>query len=281
MRKLIEKIKEVTGITNTLNKEELDEVILVYQMGKVGSRTVENSIRKVIGNRKAEIIHIHEIGGDYRKKYRSNYFFYAKSSKERIRLYLGYIVRKVYKHRFLSLVYKAKRVKIISLVREPIGRNVSALFQAYEFMNEGRQKNTEFDLNMLSKLFYEKVDHSAPEKWFDYEMKPNFGIDVYTEPFDFDNGYKVYTNGKVELLVVRLEDLEKNQKIIGDFLDLNEFKIVNKNIGEKKWYSQIYNKFKRQFKPTKEYLDNVLNTNYAKHFYTKDEIQRIYSKYGY
>lgn len=178
----------------------------------------------------------------------------------------------------MDLLSSKEEVNIITIVRDPISRNISSLFQAFEFMKEGKYK-TEFNIREFDKLFYAKVDHQAPEKWFDYELKNNFGIDIYNYEFDIRKKHLVIKEGNLKLLIIRLEDFKELEKVMADFLCINNFELINKNVSEVKWYSEVYESFKRNFKPSKEYLDKYLNTKFTKHFYSEAEINKIYKKY--
>src|SRR6056297_3646022 len=86
---------------------------IIYQMGKVGSSSIEHSADR-------SVAHIHTFALTV-----SRYFI-----KKKLNLldYMQYILKQL-----LLRIYKLRGDKrIITLVREPVARNVSCLFQALE-----------------------------------------------------------------------------------------------------------------------------------------------------
>jgi hypothetical protein len=116
--------------------------------------------------------------------------------------------------------------------------------------------------------------------WYDTQMKPVFDIDVYAQPFPHHQGHEIY-HGKnnSRLLVLRLEDLNRvGQKVLGDFLDLEQFELVQANVSEQKGYADLYREFKKLPLPA-SYLEKMYSSTYARHFYTDEEIHSFYQKW--
>ena len=87
---------------------------------------------------------------------------------------------------------------VISPIREPVRRNISAYFENY-------YKPYKMTMNK----FIDKYIHHESLLWFDRHLKPVWGIDVYAEPFDKEQGWQIYEGEQVKLLVIRLEDFDK------------------------------------------------------------------------
>ena len=67
--------------------------------------------------------------------------------------------------------------------------------------------------------------------------------------------------------------------LLGNFLNIGKLELVSSNVGTDKWYSEMYKRFKRNFKPTEEYLNIMYDSKYIKHFYTDKEIESFKNKW--
>ena len=169
---------------------------------------------------------------------------------------------------------------IISLVRDPIARNIATLFQVLSgFVPDWRERyaNGKLDVRELQEwLINTSIINDSPNQWFDMQIKqiPAFGIDVYAEPFPKELGYKIYPGTScARLLLIRMENLnECAERAMYEFLGLKNFTIHNTNIGEDKDYAALYRAFKQTPLPL-EYVRKIYDTKFARHFYTELELE--------
>ena len=124
--------------------------VFVFQMGKVASSSIFDSLGRQYAG---PVGHAHHIGED------------------------NWVSVLLY-----DWAKAGNALKIISPVREPIGRNISEFFQLYEDYTGTRPDKLEYTVEELTTLFLDKVDHEVPLQWFDTMIKPNFDIDVYATP---------------------------------------------------------------------------------------------------
>jgi hypothetical protein len=103
---------------------------------------------------------------------------------------------------------------------------------------------------------------------------------VFEEEFPTDKGYRIYGNDRVDLLVIRLENLSDCVgKAFKEFLDLREFELVNTNIAAEKAYARLYEAFKRDVVIDPAYADKLYNSRYMRTFYNEAEIERARIKW--
>jgi len=179
------------------------------------------------------------------------------------------------KHRILP----KKPIKIITCVRNPIDRNRSAFFEAFKYHTGVDSSSWDGDLETLKTLYYEKMNHYYPIEWFDKEMKAMTGIDVYSLPFDKEAGYTRSQIENIDLLILRTDlDDEIKSQIIGQFLDCSSFQLTNSNQGNEKPYADLYRQFKENVYFDKKYLESLLDTRFAKHFFSEEEIMATINK---
>lgn len=223
-----------------------NEVYLIYQMGKVGSTSVYESL---LEKSSVPVFQLH-----------------------RFRLVPGTFVsrgawktfqRKLWA-RTLYFLVKNKNIKILSLTRKPVARNVSDYFQTLDhYLEVNNLKASSVTLDELKMIFYGQYPHFSSVYWFDEQVKKVFGIDVYS-----GEGFR-FSRDNVQMLVVRMEDLEEKQKEISDFFSVPGLAVRGSNTAEKKWYAQLYLDFKKEGL-SKEYYDLMNSSRYYKKFYKGD-----------
>jgi hypothetical protein len=170
----------------------------------------------------------------------------------------------------LHQLNKLPKIKIITLVREPIGRNLSAFYQNLNKLNQIKFDGVPFLTEELWELYMKSGKASFILNWFDQELSKNFGIDAYSKPFP-ECGFTTFENEKAEVLLMKhsLDDVEKSQ-LIGEFTGLNNFTLGHqKNTSAQKWYGRDYEHAKKSGFP-RWYVHKMLDSKYTKHFYLND-----------
>lgn len=220
-----------------------DEIILIYQPAKVASSTVYKSI----SNYGRYALHCHmldNIGED------------------------GDSLRKL---------LELKSGKIICLVRDPVGRQIAAMWQN---IHQVYRYSVEADFAEIEAYFFPEHFVGGEFGWFDRELKKVFNIDVFEYPFDQEKGYSIIQKGNIEVLLMKMEKLNDLEAVIGEFLSIENFKLDNQNVGSEKPYRFAYRDYKANFKLPKEVLDNVYVKNeHTKHFYSEQERGIFYNKW--
>jgi hypothetical protein len=116
--------------------------------------------------------------------------------------------------------------------------------------------------------------------WFDREMAPAFGIDVYAHAFAAHQGYQIYRAERADLLLMRLEDLDScAARAFKEFLGIDEFSVTKRNIASGKYYADVYEEFKRTVILPEPYIDRICSAKSVRHFYTADELDQFKAIY--
>lgn len=235
------------------------DTILVWQPGKVGSTSIVKSLER----EKIPYAHLHclsfvnwldsEIYNSYGIQH-----YWEKKPIEKLRI-----------------MQDLEKIKIISLVRDPIARSVADYFEGLGGMYS-RFGDTGKDLCQDMDDYIEKEARVGESgyifEWFNYEIKEFFGIDVYQYDFDREKGYQLIIKDNIELLLIKTEKLTDYQEILGRFVGVEKFELVNDNVGNQKIYKYAYNEAKQSIKIP----DHIINFYYRgnkcmDHFYTEDE----------
>lgn len=253
----------------------------MYQMGKVGSSTVKASLRAAMPER--IIYHVHALTEPElafaEETFRENW---SERPANPHTLWESQHLLETLR----SSDRAAESRQIVTLVRDPIARNVSAFFEIMDvqlgFGYEERLRAVGLTevVGELERFFWEEFpDHDLPLRWFDDQIKGVFGIDVFERPFDRARGYDIYENDAgVRLLVLKLERLsECVGAAMKEFLGLETFELVPKNVGEEKYYTDAYRRFLERVTVPEPYLDRMYGSRLARHFYEPEELAELRS----
>ena len=119
-----------------------------------------------------------------------------------------------------------------------------------------------------------------PTIWFREHFDPVIGTRFEKMRFDKDRGYSTFRKNGMDILVIRFEDLaETGPKVIGDFLDIQDFKMERHNISEQKEVGAMISKSIKHLDFSKEFLDRIYSTDYCSKFYTQKHITEFKNKY--
>lgn len=161
----------------------------------------------------------------------------------------------------------------VTPIREPVSRNISGFFQHVEKLYPNLSK---MGIGELKREFITTYNHLVPLVWFDEDFYPITGVDVYQ--YSFDKEKKYITIGDVLIFDSSLSNGAK-EKLLRNFLKNPQIKIKNAHVTSERWLGNIYTKFKQEVKLPIEYLDWMLNSKYAKHFFTDQELESIYRRW--
>ncbi len=253
------------------------EPILIYQMGKVGSTTIYETLKH--SGIENSIYHIHYLS---ERRIINAINTYENLDRSLVPMHL---------RRSRILVKKIDlqndKIKVIALTREPVGRVVSEFFQnIYYFSTETLSSKNKVDLNLAfekvnDRILSYDVDDEEAATWFDKEFKEALGIDIYNYSFDKNKGYEIIKDKNVECLIIKMEKLnEVGVAAINDFMpNSNILELVQTNIGSEKKFSEEQKKLKSLLNFDEQTLEYIYSSKYMKHFYTDEEITSFISKW--
>lgn len=229
---------------------EIDSDILVYQPGKVASKSVHKGLVQ-LGLRAG---HIHWLTR------------WAPPGRHQ---------------EYEELLHKALRgKKCITLVREPIARQISAFFESIgngTAFNKWPVQRSICDFGIqsaLGKFMLSTIGHDDLESWFENEFLPTTGIDVFRHPFDVERGYTIIRENGIEVLLMTMESLPSLEGVIGEFIGNNDFRLPKENVGAEKDYARLYQETLDTVEIPRESFDHYYKDNpLMKHFYSQADIE--------
>ena len=271
---LIKKMLQYTYV-NTVERVQIrlldfakNPPVFIYQMGKVGSSTVYRSLKK--NKLSNPVFHVHFLTFSGIKNAEKSH----KSIKSEPIPY----------HIQLSKLLRNKlnrssntKMKIITLVREPIGHEISGFFQNIKLLNanliadNGRINNDKALSFLENKIKKYNNKTGYIDTWFDNEIKAVFNIDVFDHPFDHIKGFCIVRQKNIDLLILRLEDLNRNfSRALTDFLSLKQpVEMIKTNIGKNKKYASVYQYVKKHIVIPESVCRKIYNSRFSTHFYNE------------
>jgi hypothetical protein len=236
-------------------------VFLVYTMGKVASMSVLGSIQNRLPHNTCFAMHfLNPVNLKKQEELLSESIYQRLHTKH---------ANKILKHLKDNT---NKKVKVVSIVREPVSQLISQLFQ-YKSM---------YDLEQLMNLGFENkyIDYDYGCNWITMELNTLTRMDVLSQPFNKEKGYEIYENGNISLLIMKFELLDcVFEKAMNEFTGVNGWKLELKNVSSSKEYAKEYHEFKSKVLIEKALLEYSYATPYSKHYYTEEEISSYKAAY--
>ena len=247
-------------------------IVLVYQMGKVGSTSIYGALQKTeVGHRLA---HVHVI---------------SDNIYETIQMHRDYGVKPLPSHLFVGRELNRKlksgvtrNFKIITMVRDPIATFVSGVFQNPSFFDlDDHEKMTENSVvEKLQELINSKDSYHWILSWFDEEIKTVFGLDVYTIDFDKNVGWGLHESESLGLLLVQTEKIDSlPAETLESFIDSKVDMIAKHNVRKKVSKNASYSQVLSQLSVSQEVLDFVYDSKIARSFYSDNDIEKFRHKW--
>ena len=172
---------------------------------------------------------------------------------------------------------------VISLVRDPVARNVSTFF--YDKARILAETGEGYSDVLLQEFLISWDGHDRPLTWFQECFQAETGIDVYAEKFNRKRGWSVYETGSEwipgkRVLVIRTEDLQP--ELLAGMAALLEVQIIESVEGIERRgedavrYGEavggVYREFMRRAVMPEAYLERMYGSDYAKHFWYAKEL---------
>jgi RNAse (barnase) inhibitor barstar len=238
-------------VPNRGTQDLVEARIHLFQMGKVGSKSIERAIR---ATGYSDILpHLHwqnEIMVTY-----SDCFFTYEEIIQRS---------------------EASDLNFVAGVREPISRLLSGLFEATK---DPKSSLTVERLQAMTLLnSQDLLAELGPQielqlNWFDHKFYCD--LDIYSVPFNSEKGFLQVQNMNGyqarKAFVYRLDKLDTLWDSLSAFLNM-PFDQTHANRAEEKSGAEEYENVIKTLKFPIEYLQKVYSSKFCQHFFSQDEI---------
>jgi len=244
--------------------------ILVYQMGKVASASVYESLKN--GQKQHPVFHVHFLSD--KGLHESANHIRNRGMSLPGHWYLG----RALNNRLKKL--EGVRPITITLVRDPIARQISDVFQNirayFPKLAKGEFPPASEIVYFLERYFSEEMNKfDYAEWWLESEIGESFNINVLEQPFDAALGYSCVSNENTDLLIMTLESLncvfpQATKELLG-----LQVPLLESNFAADKNYSAVYREVRNRISLPRRLLESIYGRPFSLHFYTKDHLARF------
>ena len=230
--------------------------VIVYQMGKVASSSIYHSLQKYPDA--CHGFHTHILNPDrIRARDHGNKHPLLNPDKRNRR-----------SHDLSRYIIEPRHpAKIITLVRDPFARNISAFFENSASI-AAAPTDQDAAMEYLQKAFLAETNLSHADYWFKEEFNRALGLDIFAHEYDPARGWCRFSSAPYDVLVLdtSLPDEEKS-RCISEFVGIPEFQLDRHNTNPPGGRLELYQAFKAYIRLPKSVVDEVLNTCYSEHFF--------------
>jgi hypothetical protein len=264
--------------------------VLIYQMGKVGSTSVDFTLKA--SGFPHPILHVHQLDpqgiavtmAETRENLRRILDDRDLDASTRVMnaLFLRLVLREYRRNLALYSEVRCNRERIpwhiITLVRDPVAREISDFFFSLhrfpDLLAASGPARLERCLDALAGDLRSKLGAPSPWilAWFDLELAQVFGVDIYRFPFDPQRGYSILEQGNIRVLVLRLESLSQCfSEAMERFLGIRGLELINQNTAQQKDYHDLYRQVLPRVRLDAGLCRRIYDSKYCRHFYSAEE----------
>lgn len=171
------------------------------------------------------------------------------------------------------------KVKIITAVRDPIAKSISKM---YNFFGNLPSMCWLYDITCTDmQLIYDKhcFEYQKDAETF-FHLFGTHIVNILDFPFDKEKGYNIIQTGNIEIFIYQLEKLNTIAPNLFEWVGCPNAELINDNIGEEQWYSESYKLAKQSLKFSKDFMDYCYESEYVKHFYSDEDINKFKQKWS-
>lgn len=252
--------------------------VLVYQMAKVASTTVLHSIRHSRPGR--PVFHVHTLTSEGIETLGK---FYRWCRVPALPWAVHLLVSRFLVEQLQQGVTPG-RWKVVTLVRDPIARNLSLLFQlGPRLIPDFRDICADRTLDPVK--VFQSFERRFPAqvrclRWFDDELGRVFGVNPLAVPFDREAGHQVYRGSIADVLLIRTDRLnEVGAEALKSFLGLETFHWKRGKVGVGRANGRHYAELLDRIVLPPEYVDSFYESRETRHFFTPGELDLMRARW--
>ncbi len=169
-------------------------------------------------------------------------------------------------------------IRMVSLVREPIGFNLSnyTYFGRAYWMRTFWRTSPWRSTAWLMDHFLRTFPHESSSLWWQHEFKATTGIDVLDHGFDAASGWQRYTNDRFDCLVLRgdVPDAAK-ARVLNEWLGVSGITVERENANDTQSAPGVYERMKTAMSSQRDYVDRMLGLKASRVFFTPEQLAAI------
>jgi hypothetical protein len=247
-------------------------IVLLYQMPKTGSQTLQATLRSA--PLPIPVLRTHFLSQQNIKELRAGLASpntdsrWKQDAQEQLTLISKLSRALRLRKLLLACGVPIPRVLVISAVRDVFGTALSSIFENHRLLVPNLECLTPEKCRDL-------LSHPALcgqfQNWFDFELKANFAIDVYGVSFPTKTGHVILQNRLARALVYRFDYLPRMRPFLEKYLGHSIPSFVNVNLSRGKEYARQYDQAKRRVCLSEEVVTRELDSKLMRHFFSSQE----------
>jgi hypothetical protein len=254
------------------NERLFGRLVLIYQMPKVGSQTIEATLRRCSFPHPIE--RFHSLSPAIARTIQQG-LSSAKPEEDWKRdagqqlAAIGSLRSCIRRRKLLRLCgFAVPKLEVITGVRELIGLMLASIFENYRYFAPNYQSLT---IEKCREALLHPKTFKTIREWFDLELKSYVGLDVYQKEFPQALGYSIFEKPFARVLVYRFENFEILPSILSKFLGWSVPELASSNLGSSKDYSEQYRSVKEHLRLPADFVADLYGSRLMRHFYSEDE----------
>ena len=255
-------------------------LVLIYQMPKIGSQSIEATLREC--SFPHPVRRFHYLSPAITKTIRRGVASakpdptWKREANQQLNE-VREISRVIRLRRLLTtLGFDLPKLEVITGVRELIGLVLSSIFENYLYFAPSLEAMT---LERCREAILHPKTFKALRHWFDLELKPFIGVDVFKTTFPHEQGYMTYENQFARVLVYRFDALGNLTPVLRNFLGHDIPALVKANESSAKPYFRQYRFIRENLRLPAKFVRSLYEGNMMRHFYSDEERRRMQSKW--
>lgn len=237
--------------------------ILVFSLGKTGTSSLEDGLR---ASTRRPVVKAHNLS---RQGLRRRIKQERRSGNSR-----PHFLWRSEAMRADMLLRRARRWDVISVMRDPLARSVSAYF--YSQRASGDPVPTDPDYHGPRVEAFARRLHVLPD-WFSAELEPVTGIDAYAVPYPFDVGVLATTAGRWRSYVTRTEDLPMSGPRIIEYITEQETASLPRSNAQSA--DPAYTEFLASWRFDPGLCEELFSSRAVRHFYRPTEVNQMHERW--
>lgn len=245
--------------------------VLVFSGSKTGSSTAWNSLRR--SHLRRPVYHLHRLDEDMAERAKARMAEGKRPGVSAEDLRAITLLRN-------RLADEDVRFSVVTLIREPVARAVSSVFQRHDHtgIDMTSPDPTPDAIDATVALLHDMVPEliEANDLWFGHNLGGNFGLDVWDRPFDPEVGHARYDGDRYDLALIRLDRFDAvYHDALDSLLGRPVGPILRTNEAQAKRYAAHRRASLAAFSLTDDEIDLAASTQVLAHFFTPAEREAL------
>jgi len=244
---------------------------VIYSMGKTGTTSLTEAIEAATGRPTLKVHSLNKVRLD---------FEIQRALAADPRAHARFQWRSDVLRRYI-VSSRRRQWELVSVVRDPIARAVSAYFFGLRTDRKTAAVRSPADVANDARAVEALIRRITLDRdWFVEELQQLTGFDIYSARFPIEQGYQIVEHGRFRILLLRTEDLPATAPTAAaEFLGVSgPLELPRSNAGA--GADHAYESFIDSHRFPNDLVDAVYATPMMRHFYDAGQLDRFRARWA-